>query len=181
MQPKAPMHTGAGTSGGSGITKAPAMLTTVFKEGQRRVHNFECNLGQKRMHESVATCPCPAHTKKWKKSLSKSKGMVTVNTAAASASHSRAAARVCHSHLLCAQRQQVGLISLYHSSQVKRDVTTSKWAESSVAQSYSLRRWLTVVALFQQVSLRTIIQEGPASGWSTIFPLKAGKNAILWN
>lgn len=53
MQPKAPMHTGAGTSGGSGITKAPAMLTTVFKEGQRLVHNFECNLGQKRMHESV--------------------------------------------------------------------------------------------------------------------------------
>ena len=35
------------------ITKAPAMLTTVFKEGQRLVHNFECNLGQKRMHESV--------------------------------------------------------------------------------------------------------------------------------
>ena len=63
FQPKAPMHTGAGTSGGSGITKAPAMLTTVFKEGQRRIHNLECNLGQKRMHESVRWHAQPKTTK----------------------------------------------------------------------------------------------------------------------
>ena len=85
--------------------------------------------------------------------------MVTVNTAAAPASHFRATAPISHSHRAghklrkeCAQRQQVGLISLYHSSQVKRDVTTSKSAESSVAQSYSLRILLPVVALFQNVS-----------------------------
>lgn len=180
MQPKAPMHTGAGTSGGSGITKAPAMLTTVFKEGQRRVHNFECNLGQKRMHESVRRHAHAQPTQKnGKKSEQKQRDGDSEYCGCICFSFSCGCSGLPLAPSLCSATTGGPHIFVALKSGKKRcNDKQMSWIKCS-SELFTKEMVDSCCTLSESKPLRTIIQEGPASGWSTIFPLKVGKNAIM--